>query len=304
MAAKTGSPGRAIASGYGNPPTGTTGARLSGFDASGPWYIETQKMDITYVRVPNYTLSAPSLGLSSVTATYNILDTHLLCIVEAKVSNTSSTANYTTSSYSQNQKFAINNVSSDSYGGNYGSLNASNAGPAGQFYTASSYINRVLLSSIPSYYASIPGYFGTSSFTGCNFVLAGGDNTMGMVDTSTIQTESIWDFKKSNRANLAGSFLPGPDTNPNGEGFAQPPQDLASLNVVDQPIIYPMIGTYDPLQETYFQLTQAIDDCGYAVQTHSLAGVPPVTGTTGSNMNLMGFNDGISGYQPNRHDYT
>jgi hypothetical protein len=288
-----------VTQGYNNPPTGTTMTAAT----SGPWYITTQSMDISYVRVPNYALASETLGLSSVSTSYNVLDTHLLCVVEAMLSHTSSTANYTDNSYSQNQKFLVNNVSSDSYGNSYGDLDASNMGPAGQIYTASTYVNRVPLSSVPQYYFTAPGYFGTSSFTGCNFVLAGVNNNIADVDTCSMQTAEMWDFTRSNRANLPGTFLPGPAATTAGQ--TQPAQWLANLNFVDEPI-YAMISTYDPKQETYFQITQTIDLCGTKLQTKRLATTPPVTGAGHGpyTHNWMGFNSGLEFYDINRHDYT
>ena len=301
MGAKVGTGNRVIQSGYSQAPTGVSGTTYPWGEASGPWYIETQKMDISYVRVPNYILASEGLGLSSVSTTYNILDTHLLCVVDAYVSRASSTDFYTTSSYQQNQKFLVNNVSSDSYGNNYGTMDASNLGCGGDIYTASTHFKRVQLATIPWVN---PAFLGASSFQGTNFVLAGGDNGIPEVDTSSNQAAEMWDMKRSSRANVAGSFLPGPETNMT-VGGPQPAQTLDTLNVVDQPV-YTMMGPYDPNQETYFHITQAIDQLGTKVATETLATTPPVTGAGNGpyTYNWMGFNAGLAFYDINLHDYT
>ena len=290
---------------YGQPPAGGAVTTYAWGDSSGPWYIENQRMDIQYVRVPNYNLASETLGLSSVATTHNVMDTHLLCGVNAYVSMVSSTDNYTTSSDSQNQRFLVNNVSADPYGNTYGELDSSSLGPQGQIYTASSYVYRVLLDQYLQNVTVLPQWLGASSVRGVNFVLAGGDNSMLMVDASADQQAEMWDFKRSQKANAPGSFLPGPVTNTNGENSPQPAQLLETLNVLDRPV-YTMGGTYNPAFETYFSITQAIDLLGSEVQTKFLAGTPPFTGPGFgfAGANYMGFNQGLDNYDITRHDFS
>ena len=133
------------------------------------------------------------------------------------------------------------------------------------------------------------------------------------VDTSSPQDAEMWDFKKSVQANKAGSLLFGPYTNPQGAGSTQPQEFPDNMNVVDEPV-YSMMGTYDPKQETYFQIAQMIDLLGSKVSTRGLATTPPVAGPNTAaqlgyyipltNQRLMGFNSGITQYDINRHDFT
>lgn len=313
MASKGTTGNKVQQSNFSQAPGNTTGQQYVWGNASGPWYIETQRMDISYVRVPNYALATTTLGLSGVSTTYNVQDTHLLCVVDAYVSQASSIDNYTSSGLSQNQTFAVNSVSSDTYGNSYGKLDASNLGPAGQVYTSAMYFHRVQLSAAENQPWYNPANYGVSSIHGTNFVLAGGHNTINEVDTSSPQDAVMWDFKKSVQANKAGSLLFGPYTNAQGTGSTQPQEFPDNMNIVDEPV-YVMMGTFDPKQETYFQIAQMIDLLGSKVATRGLATTPPVAGpSTGSqlpyyipltNSVLMGFNAGILNYDINRHDFT
>ena len=93
-----------------------------GTDFSGPHYIISQNLGATYYRNPKIQVSSLALGLSAglINPGYNILGTGILCKVTAQVSVTKSYESFATSSWTQNQTFAVNAVSADTYGNVYG----------------------------------------------------------------------------------------------------------------------------------------------------------------------------------------
>ena len=54
------------------PTVPTSGVPQDGTQTSGPWMIETQKMDIDYVRVPTFIASAETMGLATITCNYQV----------------------------------------------------------------------------------------------------------------------------------------------------------------------------------------------------------------------------------------
>jgi hypothetical protein len=113
-----------------------------GFDCSGPWMIETQRMDIQYVRVPVYEASSTTFNLTSPQAGYRVGYTFLQSIVTAEYKVEKVFQDFASSSYQQPQTFEWFAASSDSYGNTYGDVGASALGPAGNVQTIHQWYNR------------------------------------------------------------------------------------------------------------------------------------------------------------------
>jgi len=114
----------------------------SDYECSGPWMIETQRMDIQYVRVPVYDASSETLNLTNPTVSYRVAYTYLQSIVTAQYKVEKSYAYYDTSTFTQPQTFEWFPASSDSYGNTYGAVGASALGPAGNIQTKQQWYNR------------------------------------------------------------------------------------------------------------------------------------------------------------------
>ena len=124
---------------------------LSAF--AGPWYIETQSLEVNYVRVPmeqswNNTCNATLSGLT--TTHGNIQATRLLYNYTANYNTTIAYQNFNSSSVQQPQEFAIIAASGDPNGVVYGSLNASTLGPMGSIITTKPFIRRTPYTSATS----------------------------------------------------------------------------------------------------------------------------------------------------------
>ena len=116
---------------------------LGTYDSSGPWWIETQSMSFDYIRIPNGYMNSLDVSLSGVDMTHFLVFTSLAVRVSAKVTATSSTDNYCTSAWTQNQKFELISVSSDLSGNSYGgNTDASTMGPMGSVVTKTEYYKR------------------------------------------------------------------------------------------------------------------------------------------------------------------
>ena len=117
-------------------------------DFSGPHCITTQTLGVNYHRNPSYQLSAISLGLSAglINPTYKVNGTRILLQAMASVTVTKSYECYSTSAWTQNQTFAVNAVSADTYGNVYGTAaefsSAYILGPAGSIETFQPYYER------------------------------------------------------------------------------------------------------------------------------------------------------------------
>ena len=114
-----------------------------GFD--GPWYIETQSLNIEYLRVPAGGLDASATTLSLVGATTShgpISKTQVVSKVTATYSTRLDHATYTTPGYQQAQLFQVNSASADPNGVSYGAVNASSMGPMGSITTTQPYYRR------------------------------------------------------------------------------------------------------------------------------------------------------------------
>jgi hypothetical protein len=113
-----------------------------GFDCSGPWMVETQRMDIQYVRMPVYSASSTTFNLTSPQADYRVGYTFLQSLVTAEYKVEKVYQDFSTSAFQQPQTFEWYPASSDSYGNTYGAVGASALGPAGNVQTVNQWYNR------------------------------------------------------------------------------------------------------------------------------------------------------------------
>jgi len=130
---------------------GTTG---HGFQASGPWFIESQSLGYNYHRVPIGEVSSMFLGLSSVDINPMIGQTVMVCEAWAFLDGVSAIDWYECSGisggvvsgceYQQGQRFALD-VMQEVDGIAYGASTPGCFGPGGNCYSASAYYGRRLL---------------------------------------------------------------------------------------------------------------------------------------------------------------
>jgi hypothetical protein len=113
---------------------------------SGPHLIERQRMDLEGVRVPRFSINNTWLGLSGeCSATYQIYNTMCIFKVTSNYSRVKSYESFPTTTYQQNQTFAVLGTSADQYGASYGTsstFDASTFGTGGSIVTNQEYINR------------------------------------------------------------------------------------------------------------------------------------------------------------------
>ena len=113
---------------------------------SGPWLVEEQEIDITYVRVPQAAQwgNSHQLSLDAFTVSAPIVKTHLEAIVNATFTSRKIYGIYNTSSFTQPQTFEIVAASADHRGNTYGgSVNAgSGLGCHGTINTKQPFHNR------------------------------------------------------------------------------------------------------------------------------------------------------------------
>jgi len=123
---------------------------LGTIDSSGPWFIETQSMEVEYFRYPRMSrarLSNADFALSGFVPAVNVVSgyqyhTALAAKINVTYTATKSYDRYTTSSYTQPQKFTVYPASADANGISYGTLVTGTLGPGGSIKTTQKYFNR------------------------------------------------------------------------------------------------------------------------------------------------------------------
>jgi hypothetical protein len=265
----------------------TSGTVVSGVSAfAGPWMIETQTMNIEYVRVPkSLVFQGDDVTLDRAEVTMSMGGTELLARVTAeyKVEKTYST--YSTSGYQQPQRFEITALSGDASGNTYGALNGSSLGPQGSINTIQPYVRRrawidgqdvVVQKSCDgadfTARQNIPGNYGT-----------GNDIVRHNID----QSVHVNDFASWARgSSLAHTFLSVFDTE---KGFT-----VGNT--------YQLGGPYTTSQETQFKLLQYLDAMGDKVTGVSLYSVP-TNQTSASPIPQPIKDQGFGEYSISRHSY-
>ena len=113
---------------------------------SGPWYVETQTLDIYYSRVPGESAasSVTTTLTGSQTADTTTNGTYIVYYAVANYDTVVQYQNYSTSSFQQPQLFDVNAASGDINGVNYGAITASTMGPMGNIQTTQPFMRRTL----------------------------------------------------------------------------------------------------------------------------------------------------------------
>ena len=135
-----------VNSGGNNDFTPASGTIASGIlqPLSGPWYVETQTLDIYYVRVPaeSAASSVTTTLTGSQTADTATNFTHVVYYAVANYDTVVQYQNYSTSSFQQPQLFEINAASGDINGVTYGNITASTMGAMGNIQTTQPFMRR------------------------------------------------------------------------------------------------------------------------------------------------------------------
>jgi len=261
---------------------------LTGSDFSGPHYIETQTMNVAYIRVPHFNWSATDWALSGQLPTYyNITNTILHAIVTCNVTKQKSFDVYATSGWTQPQTFAVNAASADSYGNIYGTAAEFSStyvlGPEGSVVTEQEYYNRrPWLEGIDSTI--------TSSVTGYTWVMG--------------QRETYWN---GNESVVVSSVLPANTEYGNFEngwrwGGFDPNQFLYDPYVGAYKYTYYINNEYRYTQENFTKLISFVDyECGDEMRSGDLWPIHPSGSGTWQDPYT---NVGLSIYDPTRHNWT
>jgi hypothetical protein len=255
----------------------------SGFD--GPWMIESQDLTVQYVRVPNMT-SASFIGVNSLSATntrtVSVAGTSLHAIVRAsyrryKENNTT----YSTSTWSQPQRFTVQGQSNDEFGNTYGTVSGTILGPAGRVVTSQPYYRRVPWTSATSA-TEISEAVTLSIMPYRQIIQATGGLAYQGIDALDI-------YGKFNPA-ASPIFLPNAFIG----AFDKHPNYIYGW-------YYNLLGPYNTGLESQAEFRQFLDEIG--TRLFSLSLFPLVT----SPDPITGFsppNQGLLYYRPERHDYS
>ena len=257
---------------------------LSAF--AGPWYVETQTLQVDYVRIPaeqywNNTCNATLSGLS--TTHGNIQSTRLLCTYTASYDAAVVYQTFNSSSVQQPQEFAIVAASGDPNGVPYGSLNASTLGPMGSIVTTKPYIRRTPYTGASSQQAV------SKVSTGSNFAVY--DLITNIMNTSAVSSVDMVD---------GTTFLT--DLNYWAQyGGANDPVGNSSIRhekYVESFPLYQIPGAYDTSKELQ-PLSTIIDQVAHAITNEFMFSWPIPNANT-----LSGYpvaDEGIPEYDKNRH---
>lgn len=255
----------------------------------GPWEETIQHLYIYYSRIPYVRMSKYDLTLSSVDATYYIYGSVANAHVIAIHNTTKEEGVYSTSSYTQPQKFQVQAQELDAFGNSYGTLTTSALGPQGAILTVSPYMSRkpwvegTSTSTVESCYAT--NYF---------MVTPNGKGLLQWDQTNyNLENQGLYfnDFEKScMQTDHAGSILSDSDL------------DLrATLPSFFQG------GTYDPTKETTQEMIGGIELlCFLGVKLENLVSMPP---NLESSIGIFGIeqfsveNAGVPSYNTSFHDY-
>ena len=270
-----------------------TGVDIGNSALSGPWFIESQACKVTYTRVPQGSLSAVDVSLSSVQSVYRIEGSKLCATVQAVYYRTSAEGHYSTSSYKQLQKFQIYALSTDA-GGHAYNLSAGHGagahlGPRGSVNTVQPYWYRRPLMAADT--SALQQCFGTDYVFGASGV--GTSNNFRFDPRKFVGNykHSIIDPWE------AGTFLRGVDVpHAFNEVHLGPVWDMSFDN-------YHLYGPYDPRHETIHGFTNWMDNIGWNIkgrgkQLSGLFSIPPKLDPLGPIPS-----ETCSDYDPHRHDY-
>ena len=271
--------------------SGTT--NVSGIATSanfeGPWYIQTQSLNIEYNRVPYGYLSATDVSLSDATSTHVVNGTAVIATVNAAYRSRQDWGTYETSSWELPQKFEILAASTDAQDRSYGDITASTMGPMGNIVTTQEFYRRVPWVGAASGQVEVD----RNAIAANYYALTVNESypqglspySSSSVETSGALLQSLhrfdydnWFSQEPNR----GSF------NSHGDPHLQ----------FDYMMSYQIPGTYATVKESLWQILNFIDQCGNQISYENLYAVPTEI------WNGAVRNVGFSEYDVTRHDYS
>tara|TARA_R110001583_G_scaffold169496_1_gene322373 strand:- start:24 stop:962 length:939 start_codon:yes stop_codon:yes gene_type:complete len=279
----------------------------SSCDFSGPWFIETQSMTVDYTRIPRHTPTNQnlSLGLSGTPQKdYIIQDTRLVCRINASVARQYQPAEcYDTSSWQQTQKFAIVGASADNQGSSYGTdaeFTASTLGPQGSIVTYQPYYHRRPWLSSDTTFASSVEVYNSYSYTTLDHINSGGSIQEVLNYSGGDINETFYGWE-SDPYMWGGPQAGSPYTH---LGLNPSNPSLGAIAHTFNCYVphYRIVGKYAYNKEDFYSFTNMVDWLGQRVQ--SLALFPPLTEFITPTNKLSMRKDGLSYYDPNRHDWS
>lgn len=270
----------------GLPSSGTLPASgsQSGFD--GPWLIETQDLTIQYVRVPMLA-SATSVvnSLSAVnTRSMSVVGTGLQAIIRASYRRfREDNTTYSTSTWTQPQRFTIQPQATDAFGNSYGTVSGATLGPGGRIVTSQPWYRRVPWTSATSATQII------EAVTVANAPYMQLQRSPGVLQF--VGTDAIASFGKFDPAAVAPGMA---------HAFTSIWQEHMNNQYV-QYLGYSLPGSYNTTLESQVEFRAFVDSIGYLIQIN---GLWPIVSTCDPVTGVSAPTQGIQYYRPERHDYT
>jgi hypothetical protein len=257
---------------------------------SGPWMIEEQELTIYYTRVPSYKVFNDVFGLSSVSNTTKVEWTYIQNRVEAEYTKSYSTDLYSTSSWTQPQKFEYHPVSSDAYGNSYGNTGVSALGPVGTITTKDKWYHRRAWDAAVDFQVAEDCEATTHYFSQLPQVLnAAGGGTQIQVNPAIDGMSYFGEFGRLDPKPFANhTFVDGDSYYHRG----------------DQEYI--IFGPYNTSAETPLAIQTYVDGIGSKVEQLDMFGVNGGEGIlpNPAQPNVAFRNTGCQSYDNNRHDWT
>jgi hypothetical protein len=240
----------------------------------GPWFVEEQGLNIDYHRVPQGSLSAFDLDLSSISVTERHNHTVLIAEVKAYYRSYKDWNTYDTSAWQQPQTFAFLSFSADTQGNSYGDLTASTLGPMGSIITDQPFYNRRLWSAASGDAEVNKSCDGTTYYA----VQYPNSSFSGTVDQTAFNDDFEYFWINSTR-----------------DGTLLSDWDVA----VWHDWLYSIPGTYATNKEDLWKIFQYIDQIGNIVSWTRLYSIPAKMVATG-----VDSDQGFAEYRITRHDYS
>jgi len=252
---------------------------------SGPWFVEEQTLDISYIRVPNFGSFNESFSLSAPTTTFSVFNTYIQHICVGEYTRRKTYDNYSTSSHIQNQTFIINAHGDDTHGNSYGNVSSfglSALGPRGTINTLQPWSYRRPWEPTSDVEVSEKG-------VGSQHYFWNRLDLFGSIDGTTYK-DGIWgwgDFSKTLPYNYYANSFHG----------------ALDFNVSFDPIQV-IQSAYSPNQETQHAIQRYITQVGSDMTYKKFYGIGSGNFTIDPATNLPVRDQGVSQYKTTRHNYT
>jgi hypothetical protein len=245
---------------------------------SGPWYVETQTLNINYVRIPfegswTNTCAASLSGLS--TTHGNINSTQLMITFDASYEAKVVYQNFNSSSVQQSQEFTIIAASGDPNGVSYGTVSGTILGPMGSIITSKPFIRRT-------------PYLATSGQPLVNKVATG--SNFGIFSVSAVEDATTF-FTDLNFWSQYGDPVGNASTRP--EKAARIGTSFSYI-----PGAYDTSKEFQPLSVLLMYIANRIT--GEGMVSYPVGNVNPIF-ANGPNPFFPAFDTGIAEYDSNRH---